>query len=207
MKKYIEKILSAFPYVILIWSCSLLLIVIIKEGITLDQFIKLAAVFVWPAVVIVALFFFRKVFSYLFFSLEEFNFFGTRGTLKNVQDLIREKADALWKKERDSRRQKKDLARLRDSKLEMKDRADQAIDLLEKTFTENEDLKRQNSALEDRIRALSVQLEITKGQSASGISSALGTQIETVLSRASQEVRDVGSTNSQDASDSSGNSA
>ena len=54
----------------------------------------------WPLVVLFAFVSFRKVVAYLFLSLREFNFFGTKGELRDVQVVIREKAQELYERER-----------------------------------------------------------------------------------------------------------
>jgi hypothetical protein len=61
---------------------------------------ELVRVLSWPIVVLIAGIFFKKVFTYLFFSLDEFNFFGARGKLKEVKEVIREKAAELRNQER-----------------------------------------------------------------------------------------------------------
>lgn len=57
--------------------------------------LELLKIVVWPLTVIFSICFFRKTFTYLVLSLEEFNFFGTRGRLKNVSDVIDERAKEL----------------------------------------------------------------------------------------------------------------
>ncbi len=108
MKKALSHVWS-----FLVWLCpfavflaaTLILIKFVKG--TFEEYTKLVDVVVWPMTVLIGLFFFRKVVTYLFFSMNEFNFFGAKGRLRNVDDLIREKADDLFLEE------KRDQDRLR----------------------------------------------------------------------------------------------
>ncbi|MFH0740077.1 MAG: hypothetical protein V1819_03060 [bacterium] len=54
-------------------------------------------IIMWPITVIFISLFFRKVLSYFFFSLEEFNFFGNRGKLNNPKEMIEEKVEKILK--------------------------------------------------------------------------------------------------------------
>jgi len=91
MKKSLEKIIEKLPYIILIFLILVILIFILRDGISYEQFLNILKILIWPTVVLLALIFFKKVFTYLFFSMEEFNFFGNKGILKNVQEVIEEK--------------------------------------------------------------------------------------------------------------------
>lgn len=77
---------------------------------TIAVYTDLVKALVWPVTALIALFFFRKVFTYLFFSITEFNFFGTKGELKNVGDLIREEVDKKYAAEERARAQQKEVA-------------------------------------------------------------------------------------------------
>lgn len=95
MKDLLNKLIEVAPYLIIGSILVLLVMLIGKNNLTYDQYIGLVRVLIWPALVLIALLFFRKTFSYLFFSLEEFGFFGTKGNLKDVREVIRAKADEL----------------------------------------------------------------------------------------------------------------
>lgn len=56
-------------------------------------YLDLIRIIAWPIVVLVAIFFFRKVFTYLFLSLREFNFFGNKGQLRDVNEVIQNEVD------------------------------------------------------------------------------------------------------------------
>lgn len=57
------------------------------------DFIAFVKTTIWPVTILVILFFFKEVFTYLFFSMKEFNFFGIKGTLRNVIDVINERVE------------------------------------------------------------------------------------------------------------------
>lgn len=165
MNDFKDKIISFLPYTISIMLIGAILIVIYIYGLNFDQLISLIRVLIWPSIVLSALIFFRKVFTFFFFSLEEFNFFGTRGTLKNVKDVIQEKANELYKKqqaeeklEKERKEQKKELAKLRNSKLEEKDRAVKAIELAENVIKRNDELEKKFTQIGNINRFLRRQL-------------------------------------------------
>lgn len=109
----------------------------------LEDYISILSVIVWPAVVVMALIFFRKVVTFLFFSIEEFNFFGAKGRLKNVQELIAEKAS-----QEVERREREHMAKRRINELEeglhrLKERTknkDRLAFLVEELIKENNEL-------------------------------------------------------------------
>lgn len=70
------------------------------------EYIDFLKILVWPYTTLVILFFFKKVFTYLFFSMDEFNFFGTKGNLRNVNEVILSEVDKKFiERENDERRQ------------------------------------------------------------------------------------------------------
>ena len=91
IKKVLGKFVDGLPYTILAVLTAAIVLFINQHGIIYDQLIGLIGVLIWPAIVLSALIFFRKIFTYLFFSMEEFNFFGNRGVLKNIQEVIEER--------------------------------------------------------------------------------------------------------------------
>lgn len=83
--------------------------------ISFEQFLRLLDIIAWPGVVLVAAFFFRKVFTYLFFSMDQFSFFGAHGRLKRVEEMIEEEAARLVQRQKDTedaKAMKEKLARL-----------------------------------------------------------------------------------------------
>lgn len=74
----------------------ILIIIWIIIGMSDDQFIRtkeLLGIIVWPSVALFGALFFNKVFTYLFFSVRKFNFFGMEGELKNPVDVINEQVE------------------------------------------------------------------------------------------------------------------
>ncbi|MEK7104391.1 MAG: hypothetical protein AAB842_03265 [Patescibacteria group bacterium] len=90
----------------LIMSSFVLLIIGLVElfyGLKILSFaniLEILKIIIWPLTVIFISLFFQKILAYLFFSLEEFNFFGNKGELKKPITLIREKADELIQREK-----------------------------------------------------------------------------------------------------------
>lgn len=96
IKTLFTNLFALIPNFILLGVVVMTVVVTYQNNIGFDQWIELLRIIVWPATVLVAVFFFRKVLTYLFFSMDEFNFFGAKGTLKNVRDLVNEKVDQLY---------------------------------------------------------------------------------------------------------------
>ncbi len=55
-----------------------------------DQLLRLIDAIDWPLTVLILAFFFQRVLTYVFFSLDSYNFFGASGTLRPVEDVIEE---------------------------------------------------------------------------------------------------------------------
>jgi energy-coupling factor transporter transmembrane protein EcfT len=94
----IKKLKLLFTLIrnLLVWFCPFFLFLIsifiawyFIRG-SFDMYLQLAKVLIWPVVALIGMFFFRKVVTYMFFSMDGFKFFGAEGTLKNVNDLIDE---------------------------------------------------------------------------------------------------------------------
>lgn len=93
MKNLLEKILNLLPYLLLILLFGLVFVFAPTTNPDYDQYLGILRILAWPAVVIVIALFFRKVFTYLFFSMSEFNFFGAKGGLKDIREVIEEKVE------------------------------------------------------------------------------------------------------------------
>ncbi len=76
------------------------------------DFLKFVEVLVWPFTTLTALFFFKKVFTYMFFSMDEFNFFGLKGHLKNVNEVIVEEVSRKFIEIEKEEKRKKDMEEL-----------------------------------------------------------------------------------------------
>src|SRR5581483_797476 len=87
-------------------------VIFVYKKLGFENFLKLVQVLVWPLILIMGMFFFRKVFTYLFFSMDEFNFFGNKGKLKNIQDVISEHVKKLREQEIEKENNKKELEKI-----------------------------------------------------------------------------------------------
>lgn len=92
-KKNFWICINYLPYLIFAILFLVIIKLIFSTKISFDDFINLIEVIIWPMVIFASFLFFRKVFSYLFLSMEEYNFFGNRGALKNITDVIEERVE------------------------------------------------------------------------------------------------------------------
>lgn len=80
------------------------------------MFFRFLEIVIWPLTIILGAFFFRKVLTYLFFSMEEFNFFGAKGDLKNVKEVINEKAKEIFQRELERQKHKDEIELIKNDK-------------------------------------------------------------------------------------------
>ena len=91
---------------ILMWFfplCIFLLTVFVAVyflGVDFYEYLDLLKILIWPVTLLLGLFFFRKVVTYMFFSMSEFNFFGTKGELKSVTEVIEENVEKRIKEKK-----------------------------------------------------------------------------------------------------------
>lgn len=110
--KYLRNItLWLTPFFIF---CIFIYIAVYSLKGNLSAYTELLKILIWPVTVLIGLFFFRKVVTYMFFSMNEFNFFGVKGKLKNVDDLINEEVDRRFKMEKEEMATKEEMKRLGD---------------------------------------------------------------------------------------------
>jgi hypothetical protein len=82
-------------------SLFLLSLIIPTKLFNLD-FLRFVDILSWPITILTALFFFKKVFTYLFFSINEFSFFDLKGHLRNVNEVILDEVNKRFiEKEKD----------------------------------------------------------------------------------------------------------
>jgi hypothetical protein len=98
--KTIANLLRIFT----VWVLPFLVYIIIAYyvvrriyGFDLSTFTDILKITVWPVTVLISLFFFRKVVTYMFFSMNEYNFFGAKGELTNVHKFLEEEVEARLK--------------------------------------------------------------------------------------------------------------
>lgn len=170
-RAWFEGFLDALPYGIVLILAGLVVLCLRSSGMTFQNYLDLIRVIIWPLISLVGLLFFRKVFTYLFFSINEFNFFGARGRLKNVQQVIREKADALWKLEKQQTQEEEDRAKLQSELNELRDtntqqgsRNERLYELALKFADNNDKLEKENANLKEQVNALLSQVSAVQSQ-------------------------------------------
>ena len=159
MKNFLEKSINILPHFVLLVLVGVIVSFFVKNDFKYEELLGLIRVFIWPSVVLLAFMFFKKVFTYLFFSMEEFNFFGNKGTLKDVKDVINErvKRGIEEEKEREERinfinNYKKDLEDASSSK-------DRAFKLAERVVKQYEKLQEKNNILQKQLSAFILEKE------------------------------------------------
>lgn len=161
MKNFIEKLTNSLPYFILLLLLSILLIFFISKTPDFQQFILILQTLIWPVVVLIGLLFFKKVFTYLLFSLEEFNFFGNKGKLKDVRELIEEKVEKIIEEEKSQRKRledeenfKKEFAKAKESRVGFEKKAKDNLELAMDIFKKYQELTKSNSELTKELNML-----------------------------------------------------
>ncbi|OGG57657.1 hypothetical protein A2765_05970 [Candidatus Kaiserbacteria bacterium RIFCSPHIGHO2_01_FULL_56_24] len=209
IKNFLWRLLDAIPNMLALLVVGALLIAYYREGLNLAGLLEILNVIIWPLIVLIALLFFRRVLTFLFFSLDEFNFFGAKGKLKNVKDMIREKADELWQKERQEQEREaersknlKELETLKGSNEAVTGQATRVFTFAERLIEEKAQLQTQISTMQAQIDALLAQITMLQGKSSEAASSV----VSAIVGQA-EEARDVGtispSSASSEASDAS----
>jgi hypothetical protein len=101
---------------ILLWPIVLLISMLclfrVAWGISFDNYLKTIAILIWPITILIILYFFNRVVTYLFFSLDEFNFFGAKGGLKKVNEVILEQVNKKFLQEKKDRKRMKNMEKL-----------------------------------------------------------------------------------------------
>lgn len=90
------------------------------KNMNFNEFTELLKVLIWPFTVLMILFFFKKVVTFLFFSMNEFNFFGLKGNLKDVNTVILAEVNKKFSEEKKEESRKIDMESLY-AKIESKD--------------------------------------------------------------------------------------
>lgn len=149
MKKILEKIVIMLPYFILILITGFLFVFYFKNTPDFQQLIQLLQTLIWPIIVLLGLLFFKKVFTYLFLSMEEFNFFGNRGKLKDIRDIIEEKVEKRIKEEKEQENRKiesakftAELEKVKKSKSNSDKKIEETENLTKKIFKMYQDLSK-----------------------------------------------------------------
>ncbi|MCR4327936.1 MAG: hypothetical protein NUV53_00255 [Patescibacteria group bacterium] len=127
-------------------------------NISFNDYLNFIKILVWPISALIILFFFKKVITYLFFSIDGFNFFGAKGEIKNVYDLITEKVNERFENEKREAARETEVNRLQREIETNSGRADEnlktAKEILaewKKSNTDNKRLLEENKQLRDAI--------------------------------------------------------
>ncbi|MEK7639230.1 MAG: hypothetical protein AAB388_03670 [Patescibacteria group bacterium] len=159
--RFFESVLGLLPLFVLLTLSGVVLLVIFQSKTSFNQLIELLKVTIWPTIVLLLLLFFKKVFTYLFFSIEEFNFFGAKGKLKNVRSVVMEKAEDMYqsrleqeKQEKENEKNKNELAMLRASKDNEVENKKKILDLAERILADKEKLVEENNSLKKKIDSI-----------------------------------------------------
>ncbi len=109
-KKAISSLIDLF-----LWLSPLILFLLVMYipkvlwNLNFTEYLEFLNILVWPYTVLIILFFFKKVVTYLFFSMNKFNFFGIKGDLKNVYELISEEAEKKFSEEKEEKKRNEDM--------------------------------------------------------------------------------------------------
>jgi len=121
----------------------------------IDHFIEIINIIIWPLTLFVVLIFFRKIFTYMFFSLDEFNFFGLKGSLNNVYETVEKKAEEKYQKRiEEEKRQsdyddmKRNIENIKKSKEEVGTKYNDILNLAVKQTDEINNLNKKLTTLE-----------------------------------------------------------
>ncbi|PIQ91420.1 MAG: hypothetical protein COV70_03795 [Parcubacteria group bacterium CG11_big_fil_rev_8_21_14_0_20_39_22] len=150
--------------IILITAISFFLVPIAGREMGLyEEYLNLLDITIWPAVVIIVALSFRKILAYLFFSVEEFSFFGAKGRLKDVRELIEEKAENLKAKQEINEQSKEMLKEFDESIKKIKERTknkDRVSELGSEIIKENETFRSKLSEKDQEIIILKNEIEV-----------------------------------------------
>lgn len=117
-------------------------------NISFDDYLEFLKILVWPVSALIILFFFKKVITYLFFSIEGFNFFGAKGELKNVYDVITERVEEKFENEKRDKERDGEVKRLQNEISANSGRADKNLE------TAKEILKAWKESIDDNKKLI-----------------------------------------------------
>lgn len=127
-------------------------------NISFSDYLDFIKILVWPISALIILFFFKKVIAYLFFSIDGFNFFGAKGEIKNVYDLITEKVNERFENEKREKERGVEIDRLQKEIDSNSGRADKNLNTakeifseLKKTIVDNKKLIEENKQLREML--------------------------------------------------------
>jgi hypothetical protein len=176
MNKHLFIVGNLFSYLRpFFWFLLLIMLPYLFRKISFSEYLDLMTITIWPFTIILCINIFKKIFTYLFFSLDKFNFFGIQGQLRDIKDVIRDEVDAQAKEiERKGKEEEngREILKLRNNIDELTNEIDnkelssgeymniilengrlydKAIDIYEQTISL---LKQENMRLNDQLNKL-----------------------------------------------------
>lgn len=97
--------------------------------------LPLIDILAWPLTVLLGVIFFRRIIAYLFLSIESYNFFGAKGSIRPVHEVIEERAIALKEAEERELEYKEIHAKLNSHDLEASEYRDFAYKMVAENQT------------------------------------------------------------------------
>ncbi len=155
-------------------ALGIVILFILGGGDLYERLLELLRIVIWPGVILFAVFYFRKVFAYLFFSLEEFSFFGVKGNLKDVTEMIEEKAREIRDKEKSQEENEKKLEELKNSNAGQGEQLDDMMEFAEELLKQNDELSQE---------VMSLKNVLIKERSASVNIASLQNQVSAILNQ------------------------
>ena len=120
-----------------------------------DEILSLFQILVWPLTVVYGLWLFKRIIAYLFLSMESFNFFGAKGKIRPVEEVIEERVMTEIERRKRNSEHKNKLTELESQTKSKEDLLRTARRLL----LENDELNRQLNESENNRRG---QIEAIK---------------------------------------------
>jgi hypothetical protein len=149
----VKDITNFFTEVIIIagkfifWLFLFLIFAFLHQSVGLNGTLEVLKVVIWPLVLLLALVFFKEIFTYMFFSMREFNFFGAKGRLKNVQQLISEKVKEQLDREKFQKQNEESFKQLSTSKNSLQEKLDNTLNFAQQLIKDAEKLYEENLRL------------------------------------------------------------
>jgi len=142
--------------------------------VVLLPFIQVAA---WPLTVMFGLVLFKRIVAYLFLSMESYNFFGAKGTIRPAHEVIEERAKMMRDEEKRIVEYKETLEKLDSRGLEASEYQTMAHDILKR----NHELTLKLSESEVQRKRLEFEAYNHVGQFATPKAAQLQLQIDALL--------------------------
>ena len=128
-------------------------------NISFDNYLKFLEILIWPVTILIILYFFKRVVTYLFFSMNEFNFFGAKGNLRDINEVIREEVDKKFVEEKNEKERNEAMSKLSNEINTTKGTAEQNLNLAKEVLKEWKNSTRENKKLKEENKKLKEAIE------------------------------------------------